>query len=171
MSTNFASHFVTKTRESGKSHAYVTLTDDAPEWLKNAVSEAHQGTLPNDWICAECFAAVEAVDSGALDVEDEDDDDVHSYADSQVDVYTQELFQWAADFCLTDTFAAAKQEAHDMGMRDGDLEKQIAVVQYAAIRHIADTMKQACAAAKRRTDDDAMVEHDMGRGYLPGEGT
>lgn len=146
MTTNFASHFTTGTRESGKT--FTKLTDDAPEWLKTAVREAHQGTLPNDWIYAECRAAVEAVDSGALDVEDEDDDDVHNHADAQVDVYTQELFQWAADFCLTDTFSAAEEEAENMGYgEDDDVSKRLAAIQYAALRHIADTMKQACMAA------------------------
>ncbi|HEV2310777.1 MAG TPA: hypothetical protein VGU73_09645 [Acidimicrobiia bacterium] len=145
MTTNFARYFTTGTRESGKT--FTKLTDDAPEWLKTAVREAHQGTLPNDWIYAECRAAVEAVDSGALDVEDEDDDDVHNHADAQVDVYTQELFQWAADFCLTDTFSAAEEEAENMGYgEDDDVSKRLAAIQYAALRHIADTMKQACKA-------------------------
>ena len=144
MTTNFASHFTTGTRESGKT--YTKLTDDAPAWLKEAVQEAHHGTLPNDWVYAECRAAVEAVDSGALDVEDEDDDDVHNHADAQVDVYTQELFQWAADFCLTDTFSAAEEEAENMGYgKDDDVSKRLAAIQYAALRHIADTMKQNLA--------------------------
>ena len=144
MATSFASHFETRTRDSGP---YITLTDGAPEWLKDAVRDAHQGTLPNDWIYAECKAAVEAFDVGDLTNEEDPDDDVHAYADAQVDVYTMDLFQWAADFCLTETWACAHQEARDMGMRDGELERQIALVQYVALRHIADTMKRACAKA------------------------
>ena len=139
MTTNFAKHFVTRSRDGGTTFFY-TLADDAPEWLKVAVREAHQGTLPNDWVYEACRDAAEAVDSVVLDVEDDDDDDVHSYADGQVDVYTKDLFQWAADFCLTDTWANAHQEARDMGMRDGDLDRQVACVQYAALRHIADSV-------------------------------
>lgn len=149
MPTNFASHFETKTRAtvSGRSESFVTLAASRPEWLLEAVREAHQGDLPNDWVYAECKAAVEAFDVGDLTDEEDPDDDVHAYADAQVDVYTKNLFQWAADFCLTDTWACALQEAKDMGMRDGELERQIALVQYSAIRHIADTMKLACAKA------------------------
>lgn len=114
----------------------------APEWLQAAVREAHQGSLPSDWIYAECKAAVEAFDDGSLD-DSEDDDSVHAHVDGRVDVYTQGLYQWAADFCLMPTWAAAEQEAEDMGMPD-ETERRVAAIQYAAIRHIADTMRQAC---------------------------
>lgn len=143
---NLASHFVTRTRSDYVT--YVTLTDDAPAWLKDAVREAHHGALPNDWIYAECKAAVEAFDEGTFAGSDEDDDCVHDHADSRVEVYTQALYQWAADHCLTDIFAAAKQEAMDVGLPE-DTEDQIKSVQYAAIRHVADTMRQACLAAAR----------------------
>jgi hypothetical protein len=132
-----ASHFETKTRDSGES--FVTLNDTAPDWLKEAIREAHNGTLPTDWIYSECRAAVEAFDEGSLS----DEDDVHSHADGRVDVYTKDLYQWAADFCLTDTWSSAEAEASDMGMPD-ETERRIAVIQYAAIRHIADTMRYAC---------------------------
>ena len=148
MTTNFASHFITKTRENGKT--FVTLADDRPDWLQEAVREAHQGTLPSDWIYAECKAAAEAFDEGVLD-NCEDDDSVHEYVDGRVDVYTQALYQWAADFCTTETFSAAEQEAKDMGLPE-ETEKRIACIQYAAIRHIADTMREACIKAAKQTE-------------------
>jgi hypothetical protein len=148
--TTYASHFETKTRDDGST--FVTLKDDTPRWLKEAVREAHQGTLPNDWIYAECRAAAEAFDDGRLTT-DEDDDDVHSHADGRVDVYTKELFQWAADFCLTDTFSAAEEEVDDVGgLDDADTSKRIATIQYAAIRHVADAVKQACRKAAAEAD-------------------
>jgi|HubBroStandDraft_2_1064218.scaffolds.fasta_scaffold00990_12 hypothetical protein len=157
MTTTFASHFITKTRnpvtwtgtEAG-GEPFTTLADDAPEWLRSAVREAHHGTLPTDWIYAECLAAAEMFDAGDLVDSEEDDGDVHAYADSRVDVYTKTLYEWAADFCLTDTWAEAEQEAKDMGLPE-ETEKRIAVIQYAAIRHIADTMRRACIAAKSAT--------------------
>lgn len=134
MTTNFASHFVIKTRESKHvgGESFVTLATDAPQWLATAVRDAHQGTLPNDWIYAECRAAALAFDEGALD-DSEDDDSVHEHVDGQVDVYTQALYQWAADFCLTETFSTAEQEARDMGLPE-ETEKRLMSIQYAAIR-------------------------------------
>jgi hypothetical protein len=141
MTTNYAAHFETKTRESGET--FTVLADGRPDWLQEAVREAHQGTLPNDWIYAECLAAVEAFDEGSLVGED---DDVHEHTDGRVDVYTKGLYQWAADFCLTDTWASAEQEACDMGLPE-ETAKRIACIQYAAIRHIADVVRAACVEA------------------------
>jgi hypothetical protein len=151
MTTAFARHFAAKTRTktgiNNGDEIFITLADDAPPWLKEAVREAHQDTLPSDWIYAECQAATLAFDEGSLD-DSEDDDCVHEHTDSRIDTATKDLYQWAADFCLTDTFAAAEEEATDMGMlEEKETVKRIMSVQYAAIRYIADTMRQACIAA------------------------
>lgn len=112
-----------------------TLTDEAPEWLQDAVYEAHQGTLPCDWIYEECKAA--------FDAELEDEDAVHEHADSRVDIYTKNLAQWYADMCLTSTYGYAEDEAKDMGCADGDINRQLMAIQYCAIRFIASTIMQA----------------------------
>lgn len=140
MATNFSKHFTTQFRnDSDPESGYVTLKGGRPDWLQDAVRQAHRGTLPNDWIYQECRAAVEAFDAGNLT----DEDSAHEYTDIRVDPMTKSLFQWAADFCLTETWSSAHEEARDMGMPD-DIEKQIAAVQYAAILHIAETMLEAC---------------------------
>lgn len=141
--TEFAKHFERKTRDSGE--PFVTLKDDAPEWLQDAVQDAHQGTLPNDWIYAECLAAVEAFDNEELG---EDGDGVHEHADGRVDTYTRDLYQWAADMCLTDTWASAESEAEDMGPTGTTLNR-IASIQYCAIRHIAEIMRNVCLEAMK----------------------
>jgi hypothetical protein len=150
MTTDFARHFAAKTRtepDHGGDRLFITLTDDAPEWLKEAVRVAHQGTLPNDWIYVECQAAVLAFDEGSLD-DSEDDGCLHEYTDIRIDTATKDLYQWAADLCLTGTFATAEEEATDMGMlEEKETVKRIMRVQYAAIRDIADAMRQACVAA------------------------
>lgn len=141
MTTNFSKHFVTRLRSvTDPDSAYVTLADDRPDWLQDAVRAAHQGTLPNDWIYAECRAAVEAFDDNGGDI---DEDAAHEYVDGRVEVMTKELFQWAADFCLTDTWASAEEEAADAGLPEM-MDSRIAAVQYAAVRHIAETMFEAC---------------------------
>ena len=134
----FSSFFVSAKRDNGDT--FYTLSPNRPEWLQDAVYEAHHGTLPNDWIYEECYRACQSIDDQEL----ADEDSVFSYVDSRVDVYTKALYQWAADFCLTDTFAEAEAEAQDMGFPE-ETEKRIAAIQYAAIRHIVETMRDACA--------------------------
>lgn len=156
MTTNFASHFETKTRADSTQPGehFTTLSESRPAWLQEAVREAHQGDLPVDWIYAECKAAVEAFDEGYFT---DDEDTVHAHTDGRVDVYTQALYQWAADFCLTNTWTEAESEAQDMGLPE-ETEKRIACIQYAAIRHITDTMRDACAktvALRAEAESDA----------------
>jgi hypothetical protein len=146
-------YFVSGTRDNGET--FVTLRDDRPEWLQDAVRDAHRGTLPNDWIYAECLAAVEAYDDSTIVDDAGDDGGMHEYADSRVDVYTKELYRWAAAVCLTDTWAEAEAEARETGMPE-ETERRIACIQYHAIRYIAEVMRNACADAS--TVDAAGVE-------------
>lgn len=154
MATDFARFFKADKRDNGE--RFVTLTDDRPEWLQEAVWEAHSSSLPNDWIYEECYRAVQTFDENGLD-----EDALHDHADSRVDVYTRELYRWAADMCLTDTWANAESEASDMGTPD-ETERRIAVIQYSAIRQIAYTMREACQAAADAVDDAAAEQevHD-----------
>jgi hypothetical protein len=134
----------------------VTLKTKRLEWLYEAIREAHVSDPPNDWIYEECYAACEAIDDGSL----KDDDDVHEFADSRVDIYTRDLFQWSADFCLTDTFASAESELSDCGgSDDGDMAKKIAQLQYFAIARIARTILEAYEANK---DADDRIDTDTG---------
>jgi hypothetical protein len=138
-------YFVSGTRDNGET--FVTLRDDRPEWLQDAVRDAHRGTLPNDWTYAECLAAVEAYDESAIA-----DDEMHDHVDARVDVYTKDLYQWAAAMCLTDTWSEAEAEARETGMPE-ETERRIACIQYHAIRYIAEVMRSACAdAAANRID-------------------
>jgi hypothetical protein len=133
---SIAKWFREDVRNNGQS--FVTLTDDAPEWLLTAIREAHRGDLPNDWIYAECKAAFEAYAARDLTTTD----DLAEYADSRVDIYTKDLAQWYADMCLSDTFAQAEDVANDCPPFD-DMRKRIAAIQYFAIAAIAQTMLQA----------------------------
>jgi hypothetical protein len=129
-----ASFFETHTRSNGEK--FCTLTDSSPEWLQDGIRAAHSGDMPSDWIYAECRAACEAIDRGDLSTEDE----AYSYADGRVDVYTRDLYQWAADMCLGYVFANATEEAADVIGDESTTEKRISMVQYCAIRSIASAM-------------------------------
>ena len=147
------SYFVTGKRDNGETFA--KCTDDAPQWLRDAIMTAHDSDLPNDWVYAECRAACEAIDEGSLGANDDDDgrDDGRDHADGRVDVYTRALFMWAADMCLTDTFASAEQDAEDgAGTLEGTTVQQLTVIQYYAIRRIAAIMCEAYHAAKEAAE-------------------
>ncbi len=132
--------FETRKRDTGEE--FTTLLDDAPDWLKAAVRDAHNGALPNDWVFEECKAAF---DAGT------DPDELDDYVDGRVEVYTRPLFQWAADMCLTNMFAEAQEEASEFGRSSDDMEKRLQAIQYCAIRYIATVMVQAEIAAIERS--------------------
>jgi hypothetical protein len=137
---NLARWFETRTRANGE--AFVTIKDDAPEWLRGAVRDAHAGDLPSDWIYAECQAACEAIDEGTLS----DEDDLHQHADDRVEIYTKALFAWAADMSGTTTWASAEEEAEEVGSNTGGCEERIRAIQFFAIKSIASSMLEAVAA-------------------------
>jgi hypothetical protein len=116
----------------------VTLSDNRPDWLHDAIRDAHASDLPNDWIYEECEAACDAIDEGSLT----DEDSIHEHADSRVDVYTQARYQWAAQFCVSTTYADAEAEALDVGPIH-DTVTHLGVVQYYACARIARTILEA----------------------------
>jgi hypothetical protein len=140
--------FQKSTRDDGST--YVTLTDNRPDWLYDAVYEAHQSDLPNDWIYSECWAAACAIDDGALS----DDDDLHEHADSQVDIYTNAVFRWQADMCLSSTYSYAEERANELGTDTSDMVKAVQTIQYCAIETIASTILQAWRNHEEESSDD-----------------
>jgi hypothetical protein len=83
--------FETRYRENGE--PFACLKDDAPEWCRDAVREAHDDALPNDWIYAACRDMAEALaesDSGDMEA-------VYDAAAGMTDPYTHQLLKWAAD--------------------------------------------------------------------------
>lgn len=116
-----------------------TLREGRPDWMQEAVREAHANDAPGDWIYAECRAAFQSIDDGSLT----DDDSLHQYADGRVDVYTKELYQWATDHCLGDLYAQAKEESEELLSDTKDPEKIFSAIQYSAIRFIATTILEA----------------------------
>jgi hypothetical protein len=133
-----ASYFVTKKRGRGpKAVSFVTLrVADSP--MREAVYSAHNGDLPNDWIYAQCLAACEAIDAGDIPLADAEGtaDAVHAYADRSVDIYTQDLYQWAAGMCQSATFANAETEVEECGGLPLATEDRFKMLQYCAIKAI-----------------------------------
>lgn len=68
---------------------YVRLIDGAPDWMRDAVREAHGGMLPDDWLygCMPTFAETIA---DADDIEDA----ARDAADACVDTYDSDLLAY-----------------------------------------------------------------------------
>ena len=147
--SKIARYFKRDKRTDGK--VFYTLTDDRPQWLQDAVHEAHAGDLPDDWVYETCSAAADAIDEGYLGA-DKYGDDIHEWADGQVEIYTKPLLQWVADMCLTSTYSNAEAEADDLGS-EGDTVKRAMCVQYCAIRAIGQTMVDAWREASEAADE------------------
>jgi hypothetical protein len=152
METKLGDYFKKLDRKpEGCASRAVTLADNRPEWLHDAIREAHVSDLPNDWIYEECQAACDAIDAGDL----KDDDAIHEYADGRVDIYTRARFDWAAQFCLSDTYADAESEDNDCGGDDSDVAERFGRIQYFAIARIARILLDASLA---QTDDEESTE-------------
>lgn len=80
-------HFTRQTRDDGVS--YVTLADEHPDWLYDAVHAAHDDELPNDWRYATCRSIAEMIDDGTTDAAE--------IADALTDVYNANLLAWVSD--------------------------------------------------------------------------
>lgn len=82
-----ARRFTQRTREDGTK--YTTLTDEADEWMRDVVREAHGDMLPDDWRYEAIASAVEFIAE-----EDDADDRQDEWADGYVDVYSSALIEW-----------------------------------------------------------------------------
>lgn len=120
-----------------------TLRDDRPQWLLDAVYAAHDDKSPDDWVYAQCREACIAIDEGKF-VGEEWQDELFSFAEAQVDIYTVDRFQWAAKFCLSGLFASAEEEARDAGLMEGaDVAKTLGILQHYVIERITSTIVEA----------------------------
>ena len=107
-------------------------------WLHEAIREAHDGMLPNDWVYDLCHSVACRIDEDRFD-----EDMIHEFADGEVDVYNNARFAWAAEFCNTNIYEEATDRAKDMGTETTDPTELIAVVQYCAIERIAQVIMSA----------------------------
>ena len=85
-------YFIGKRRETDNSY-YLSLKDDKPEWLHDAVREAHGEMLPDDWK----YTAIRDIVSGISEVTEGDLDDAEDeIIDGLIDTSYFELATWLA---------------------------------------------------------------------------
>jgi hypothetical protein len=90
----FHSNMVCKGRPDGT--IFYCISHPAPEWMLDVVQEAHDGSLPDDWVYRVVHEFLSDAVNGNVDVEDEDS--ITEWADSGTDVYSHALWGWARDF-------------------------------------------------------------------------
>ena len=100
----FAAAFESRTRDDGS--VFWTTRDDAPEWVRVMVRDAHNGAFPCDW-------RYDKIADLALDIgqaADPDDINAMDWADRAADVYTADLIRWLSIAGAVDAVDAAADE-------------------------------------------------------------
>jgi len=134
---NTTSHyFTTDRRDDGTT--FTLLTDDAPIWLADAIYEAHDGELPNDWRYAIAARIVDLLDEAQADGIDWGDDLITQVADDLVEWRTSRLFQWVADDPLRLGYV---DDAPLFG--EGDVASRVRTGQFNAIEMMTRTLVAA----------------------------
>ena len=149
-----SSYFEAKKRDNGET--YTTMKENRPEALYDAVYAAHDGMLPHEWIYAACRSACETIDCSLESSEcDLSEIDSHEWADGEVDIYTSARFQWAAEFCNSNLFAAGEEYAGDVaGRRRASTVDTLGVIQYGALQFIWGAMLGAYHEIANEPEDD-----------------
>ena len=112
--------FTTRTRDDDTS--YVTLTEDADDWMRDVVREAHADMLPDDWRYDAIAAAVEFV----ADTPDYDDRS-YEWADGMASPYYSDLIAWLGSNGRR--MAYCDEAAEEWGAEDKTMGERIALGQ------------------------------------------
>lgn len=142
----FAAAFVRKQRDTGE--FFYALAKDAPEWMRDAVREAHMEAFPYDARYDLIVAIVGAMQGyDAADMEDA----ISEIADNEVNVYTADRVRWLADH---PSHMDATDSAREHGCCDGDtpLIDQIAAGQYYLADQVARILWAAIQAESEATE-------------------
>lgn len=140
-----AASFMEDARRDGSK--FVRLVDGRPDWMRDAVREAHGDAGPNDWHYNACRDI--AVYLAEAEMEDTDcepwDDALHCACDSLTDVYTSNLLKWLAE--APGALYACDEAAEDaIVAADTDMESRIRTGQYFWLRAIGRALCTACEA-------------------------
>lgn len=136
----YVNYFETITRNNGDVVTVYKDIENTPQALRDAVYNAHNGSLPQDWNYTTFVTLLEKV--ADYDCKTIDDVDIYrcEIVDGTVDVYTYQLTQW-----LHDTQALGYlEQAADGFVSDGGVWQLLAHAQYLAIddimSHIVDLL-------------------------------
>jgi hypothetical protein len=126
--------------------SYTRTKDDAPEWIRDLVRDAHgkdyNGSplmFPDDWRYETIHSALGAIhdagDSADLD------DLAHEWSDGNVDDYTHARLRWLASDLNRANYC--DDAAGEFGSPDGGIIERIAWGQFAEAREIFDSVRRS----------------------------
>ena len=142
-------YFQRKTRDNGE--GFYAFADDRPDWVYDAVMEAHDGEFPDDWrfdICDSLFGEID---------ENTDEDDLHELIDGLVDVYNSDRLKWLADD--QSRTAYCDEALREFGGDSKDILEMIGYGQYLCISQMAHIIFQAI---KDNVEEDEEDEDEEG---------
>ena len=128
----FADQFEARTRANGD--RFDCLKDEAPEWMGDAMRDAHGGMMPDDWRYSAARSIVEAL------ADDADPDDMGERIDGLVDVYTGRLTAWLASHGARVGYC--DEAAAEYGPFDS-VDRLLMAGQYRELEEIAGALIQA----------------------------
>jgi hypothetical protein len=139
--------FETRTRGDGSSFDTLKEAGPAhtPDWVIDAIREAHDDELPNDWRYSAVRAAFEAIADGTTI------DDAGEWADGMVDVYNSDRLRWVADY--GGRAELCDEAAEEMGSPNATLIDRIGLGQYVTLERIFSTIYNACEEAAEASED------------------
>lgn len=142
----FADAFETSKRADGAT--FYRLKDSRAGWMQDAVREAHDGELPDDWRYETCSDLAERI----AEYEDSSDarDAVSVMADTITDVYTSELLRWYAD--NLGRLEYAEDAKREWGAGETILDNLLAGQAY-CVAQMANVLIQAIEDAEDATEE------------------
>ena len=131
---NVSDWFERKTRGDGSTFYSLREVDGQypPDWLHDAVRDAHDDEMPNDWRYDTIHSIVLALEDGS------DRDEI---ADSLVDVYTSDLIGWLAG--NTSRLAYVDDAAAEWATDCDTVEEQIRIGQMYCISQMVNILADA----------------------------
>lgn len=109
-----ADSFEQRTRDNGET--FYCLTDNAPEWMREAMRDAHGDMLPDDTRYRMIRSAVYSLTDYSPD---DWEDCLHEMADSLVDVYTADLTAWLASHIQRVSYCDEAASEYGLESNDG----------------------------------------------------
>ena len=100
------------------------------------------GDMPRDYVFLVCSLVCEAIDDGAIDLTTADSlsDSIGQWAESAKEIYTGEIFKWAADMCGTALFAMAEDTLLELGFSEkNNTEARISCLEFFVLKFSAET--------------------------------
>jgi len=89
-----AESFIEDTRADGSK--FIRLRDGHPEWMRDAVREAHGGSAPHDWLYAACAEMASRIVEYGCETADDARDVCAELASEACDTSNSDLLSWLA---------------------------------------------------------------------------